>query len=71
MIYPLYKSESPKTIKVRYDIKLVGTQPIQRVPFEILKVPFVFDNIVYDFKMGDAVQTDYLIRKDLVSEGKI
>lgn len=50
LIYPLYKSERPETIKVRYDIKLDGTQPIQKVPLEILKVPFVFDKDINQTK---------------------
>lgn len=43
LIYPLYKSEIPETIEIRYVIKLDGQQSNMSVPLEILRVPFVFD----------------------------
>jgi 5-methylcytosine-specific restriction enzyme subunit McrC len=42
LLYPLHKSELPETIEVRYDIKLDESGITQRVPLEILKVPFAF-----------------------------
>lgn len=50
LIYPLYKSEMPETIEIRYVIKLDGQQPNMSVPLEILRVPFVFDEDINQTK---------------------
>jgi len=44
LLYPLHKAEPPETIEVRFDIKLEESGVLQRVPLEILKVPFAFNN---------------------------
>lgn len=46
LIYPLHKTEEPETIEVRYDIKLDDRGVTARVPLEIMKVPFAFDEDV-------------------------
>lgn len=50
LIYPLYKSEMPETIEIRYVIKLDGQQSNISVPLEILRVPFVFDEDINQTK---------------------
>lgn len=43
LLYPLHKTEEPEIIEVRYDIKLDDSGVTSKVPLEIMKVPFAFD----------------------------
>lgn len=40
LVYPLCRNEEPESIKIRYDIILDGVDCGNKIPLEILKVPF-------------------------------
>lgn len=43
LLYPLHKTELPETIEVRYDVKFDDSGASKKVPLEVLKVPFAFN----------------------------
>jgi 5-methylcytosine-specific restriction enzyme subunit McrC len=43
LLYPLHSCEAPETIEVRYDIRLDESGISRKIPMEILKVPFIFN----------------------------
>lgn len=62
LLYPLHMSEEPETIEVRYDILLDDTGISKRVPLEILKVPFAFDeNLEKTKEMLNSILTKVIV----------
>lgn len=51
LLYPLHLHEKPETIEVRYDIKLDDRGASAKVPLEIMKVPFAFEENPEDTKI--------------------
>ena len=50
LLYPLHRGEEIETMEVRYDLKLDDQHSGIKVPLEILKVPFIFDEEIEHIK---------------------